>query len=48
MYNFIKLAKLKFIDTGNITDKHFGRRRLDLNRNENIIFAKNLLNAIRS
>ena len=36
------------MDTGNITDKHFGRRRLDLNRNENIIFAKNLLNAIRS
>ena len=46
--NFIKLAKLKFIDNGNITDKHLGRRGLRLNRNGNIIFAKNLLNAIRS
>ena len=46
--NFIKLAKLKFIENGNITDKHLGRRGLNLNRNGNIIFAKNLLNAIRS
>ena len=46
--NFIKLAKLKFIDNGNITDKHLGRRGLHLNHNGNIIFAKNLLNAIRS
>ena len=46
--NFIKLAKLKFIDNGNITDKHLGRRGLHLNRNRNIIFVKNLLNAIRS
>ena len=46
--NFIKLAKLKFIENGNITDKHLGRRGLHLNRNGNIIFAKNLLNAIRS
>ena len=44
----MKLAKLKFIDNGNITDKHLGRRGLDLNRNGNIIFAKKLLNAIRS
>ena len=44
--NFIKLAKLKFIDNGNITDKQLGRR--GLNRNGNIIFAKNLSNAIRS
>ena len=46
--NFIKLAKLKFIDNGNITDKHLGRRGLHLNHNGNTIFAKNLLNAIRS
>ena len=46
--NFIKLAKLKFIDNGNITDKHLGRRGLHLNHNGNIIFAKNLLHAIRS
>ena len=46
--SFTKLAKLKFIDNGNITDKHLGRRGLHLNRNGNIIFAKNLLNAIRS
>ena len=26
--SFIKLAKLKFIDNGNITDKHLGRRGL--------------------
>ena len=44
----MKLAKLKFIDNGNITDKHLGRRGLHLNRNGNIIFAKKLLNAIRS
>ena len=48
VYNFIKLAKLKFIDNVNITDKHHGRRGLHLNRNENSIFAKNLVNAIRS
>ena len=46
--NFIKLAKLKFIDNGNITDKHLGRRGLHLNHNGNIIFAKNLLNASKS
>ena len=46
--NFKKLAKLKFIDNGNITDKYLGRRGLHLNRNGNAIFAKNLLNAIRS
>ena len=46
--NFIKLAKWKFIDNGNITDKHLGRRRLHLNHNGNIIFAKNLLNASKS
>ena len=46
--NFIKLAKLRFIENGNITDKHPGRRGLHLNRNGNIIFAKNLLNAIRN
>ena len=47
--SFIKLAKLKFIDNGNITDKHLGRRGgLHLNRNGNIIFAKNLLDTIRS
>ena len=46
--NFIKLAKLKFIDNTNITDKHLGRRGLHLNQNGNIIFAKNLLNAIGS
>ena len=46
--NFIKLAKLKCIDNGNITDKHLGRRGFHLNHNGNIIFAKNLLNAIRS
>ena len=46
--NFIKLAKLKFIENGNITDKHLGRGGLHLNRNGNIIFAKILLNAIRS
>ena len=38
--NFIKLAKLKFIENGNITDKHLGRRGLHLNRNVNIIFAE--------
>ena len=43
-----KVNKLKLIDNGNITDKHLGRRGLHLNRNGNIIFAKNLLNAIRS
>ena len=46
--NFIKLAKLKFIDNTNITDKHLGRRGLHLNQNGNIIFAKNLLNATGS
>ena len=46
--NFIKLTNLKFIDNGNITDKHLGRRGLLLNRNGNNIFAKTLLNAIRS
>ena len=46
--NFITLVKLKFIENGNIKDKHLGRRGLHLNRNGNIIFAKNLLNAIRS
>ena len=46
--NFIKLVKLKFIDNGAITDKHLGRSGLHLNRNENIIFAKYLSNAIRS
>ena len=46
--SFIKLAKLKFIENGNTTDKHLGRRGLHLNRNGNIIFARNLLNAIRS
>ena len=46
--NFRKFAKLKFLDNGNITDKHLGRRGFHLNRNENTIFAKNLLNAIRS
>ena len=46
--NFIELAKLKFIDNANITDKHLARRGLHLNRNGNIIFAKNVLNAIRS
>ena len=35
--NFIKLAKLKFIDNGNITDKHLGRRGLHLNHNGNVI-----------
>ena len=45
--HFIKLAKLKFIDNGNITDKHLERRGLHLNLNGNIIFDKNLLNAIR-
>ena len=39
--NFIKQAKLKFIDNGNITDKHLGRRGVHLNRNGNTIFAKN-------
>ena len=46
--NFIKLAKLKFIDNGNITDKHLGRRGLYSNCIGNIFFVKNLLNAIRS
>ena len=46
--SFIKLAKLNFIDNVNITDKHLGRRGLHLNHNGNTIFAKNLLNAIRS
>ena len=46
--NFIKLAKLNFIDNGSITDKHLGRRGLHLNHNGNTIIAKNLLNAIRS
>ena len=46
--NFIKFTKLKFIDNGNITDKHLGRCGLHLNHNGNTIFAKNLLNAIRS
>ena len=46
--SFIKLAKLNFIDNVNITDKHLGRRGLHLNHNGNIIFAKNLLHAIRS
>ena len=41
--NFIKLTKLKFINNGNITDKHLGRRGLHLNRNGNIIFAKKLM-----
>ena len=39
---------MKFINNGNITDKHLGRRGLHLNRNGNIIFVKYLLNAIRS
>ena len=46
--NFLKLAKLKFIDNTNIADKHLGRRGLHLNQNGNIIFAKNLLNPIGS
>ena len=46
--SFIKLAKLNFIDNVNITDKYLGRRGLHLNHNGNTIFAKNLLNAIRS
>ena len=46
--SFIKLAKLKCIDNGNITDKHLGRRGFHLNHNGNIIFAKIFLNAIRS
>ena len=44
--NFIKIAKLKFINNGNITDKA-SRRGLHLNRNGNVIFGNNLLNAIR-
>ena len=47
-YKFTKLAKLKFIDNVNITNKHLGRHGLHLNYNGNMIFAKNLLNAIRS
>ena len=35
-----KLAKLKFIDNGNITDKHLGRRGLHLNHNGNVILRK--------
>ena len=35
--NFLKLAKLKFRDNSDITDKHLGRRGLHLNRNEKII-----------
>ena len=46
--SFIKLAKLKFIDNGNITNKHLGRRGLHLNHNGNVILRKNLLRAIRS
>ena len=46
--NFLKLARLKFIDNGSITDKYLGRRGLDLNRNRDIIFANNLLNPITS
>ena len=38
--SFIKLAKLKFIDNGNITDKHLGRRGLHLNHNGNVILRK--------
>ena len=44
----MKLAKLKFIDNGNITDKHLLRRGLHLHRNWNIIFVKNLLNVVGS
>ena len=40
------MAKLKFINNGNITSKT-SRRGLHLNRNGNIIFGNNLLNAIR-
>ena len=39
--SFIKLVKVKFIDNGNITDKHLGRCGLHLNCNGNIIFTKN-------
>ena len=46
--NFKKLAKLKFIDNGNITDKHLGRHGLHLNCNGNTVFPKNLLTATRS
>ena len=46
--NFKKLTKLKFMNNRNITDKHLGKRGLQFNRNGNIIFKKNLLNAIRS
>ena len=45
--SFIKLAKVKFIDNGNITDKHLGRCGLHLNCNANIIFTKKILNVIR-
>ena len=38
--NFIKLTKLKFIDNGNLTDKHLGRHGLNLNHNGNIIFCE--------
>ena len=44
----MKLAKLKFIDNGNITDKHLLRRGLHLHHNWNIIFVKNLLNVVGS
>ena len=44
----MKLAKLKFIDNGNVTDKHLWRHGLHLNGNCYIIFAKNLLNVFRS
>ena len=43
----IKLVKLKFIKNGNITNKHLRRCGLHLNRNGNIIFVKNVLNAIK-
>ena len=39
--NFIKLAK--FVDNGNITNKHLGRRGLHLNNNGNYHFCEKFI-----
>ena len=44
----MKESKIRCIDNDNIMDKHLGKRGLHLNQQGNVIFASNLLNAIRN
>ena len=44
MKNFFQQIGIGYIDNSNITENHVGMKKLHLNSNRNIAFAKNLIN----